>query len=116
MKKNTLFKNTIYKSILSLVNIVIPIIIGPYIVRLLDVNLYGTYNRVLSEFQVFLAFASFGVYNYGVREIRIYKYFPLIFLAALIAVFFIQLFSELQYISISDNTSGFPHFPNACKA
>ena len=69
MKKNTLFKNTIYKSILSLVNIVIPIIIGPYIVRLLDVNLYGTYNRVLSEFQVFLAFASFGVYNYGVREI-----------------------------------------------
>lgn len=69
MKKNTLFKNTIYKSILSLVNIVIPIIIGPYIVRLLDVNLYGTYNRVLSEFQIFLAFASFGVYNYGVREI-----------------------------------------------
>ncbi len=43
----------IYKSILSLVNIVIPIIIGPYIVRLLDVNLYGTYNRVLSEFQIF---------------------------------------------------------------
>lgn len=69
MKQKTLFKNTIYKSILSLVNIVIPIIIGPYIVRLLDVDLYGIYNRVFSEFQIFLAFASFGVYTFGVREI-----------------------------------------------
>lgn len=68
-KKNTLFKNTIYKSILSLVNIVVPIIIGPYITRLLDVDLYGTYNKVLANFQMFLAFASFGVYNFGVREI-----------------------------------------------
>jgi len=68
-KENTLFKNTIYKSILSFVNIVIPIIIGPYIVRLLDVELYGIYNRVYSEFQVFLVFASFGIYNFGVREI-----------------------------------------------
>lgn len=69
MKQKSLFKNTIYKSILSLVNIVIPIIIGPYIVRLLDVELYGTYNRVFSEFQIFLAFASFGIYTFGVREI-----------------------------------------------
>lgn len=69
MKQKTLFKNTIYKSILSLVNIVIPIIIGPYIVRLLDVELYGIYNRVFSEFQIFLAFASFGIYTFGVREI-----------------------------------------------
>lgn len=69
MKQKSLFKNTIYKSILSLVNIVIPIIIGPYIVRLLDVELYGIYNRVFSEFQIFLAFASLGVYTFGVREI-----------------------------------------------
>lgn len=68
-KKNTLFKNTIYKSILSFVNIVVPIIIGPYITRLLDAELYGTYNSVLADFQMFLAFASFGVYNFGVREI-----------------------------------------------
>ena len=48
-KKNTLFKNTIFKSLLNIVNIVVPLIIGPYIMRLLDVDLYGTYNRVLSE-------------------------------------------------------------------
>lgn len=69
MQQKSLFKNTIYKSILSLFNIVIPIIIGPYIVRLLDVELYGIYNKVYSEFQVFLTFASFGIYTYGVREI-----------------------------------------------
>lgn len=68
-KTNTLFKNAIFKSLLNMVNIVVPIIIGPYIMRLLDVQMYGTYNRVFSEFQVFLVFASFGVYTYGVREI-----------------------------------------------
>lgn len=68
-KKNTLFKNTIYKSMLSIVNIVVPIIIGPYIMRLLDVELYGMYNRVFADFQMFLAFAGFGVYTLGVREI-----------------------------------------------
>ena len=68
-KKNTLFKNTIYKSILSIVNIVVPLVIGPYIMRLLDVDLYGLYNRVFADFQMFLAFAGFGVYTLGVREI-----------------------------------------------
>lgn len=69
MKQKSLFKNTIYKAILSLVNIVVPLIIGPYIVRILDVNLYGMYNKVFSEFQIFLIFASFGIYTFGVREI-----------------------------------------------
>ena len=68
-KKNTLFKNTIYKSILSMVNIVVPLIIGPYIMRLLDVQLYGLYNRVFADFQMFLAFAGFGVYTLGIREV-----------------------------------------------
>lgn len=68
-KKNTLFKNAIYKSMLSMVNIVVPLVIGPYIMRLLDVDLYGLYNRVFADFQMFLAFASFGVYTLGVREI-----------------------------------------------
>lgn len=67
--KKTLFKNTIYKALLSMINIVVPIIIGPYIMKLLDVNLYGIYNRVFADFQMFLAFAGFGVYTLGVREI-----------------------------------------------
>lgn len=67
--KKSIFKNTIYKALLSFVNIVIPLLVGPYIVRLLDVDLYGIYNKVVANFQLFLTFASFGVYIYGVREI-----------------------------------------------
>ena len=67
--KKSLFKNTIYKSILSFVNILIPLLVGPYIVKLLDVNLYGAYNKVYADFQLFLTFASFGVYTYGIKEI-----------------------------------------------
>lgn len=67
--KKSLFKNTIYKSILSFVNIVIPLLVGPYVVKLLDVELYGIYNTVFAEFQVFLIFASFGLYTFGMREI-----------------------------------------------
>ena len=69
MKQKSLFKNTVYKAILSLFNIVVPLIVGPYIVRILDVDLYGMYNKVYSEFQIFLTFASFGIYTFGVREI-----------------------------------------------
>ena len=67
--KKSLFKNTIYKSILSFVNIVVPILIGPYVTRLLDVELYGVYNAVYSDFQVFLTIAAFGIYTFGIREI-----------------------------------------------
>ena len=69
MKEKSLLKNSIYKAILTIVDLVIPIFIGPYIARILDVNLYGTYNKIYSEMQVFLVFAGFGIYNYGVREI-----------------------------------------------
>lgn len=69
MSNKSLFKNSIYKALLSFANIVIPIIIGPYITKLLDVNLYGAYNKVYAEFQIFLIFATFGIYTFGVREI-----------------------------------------------
>lgn len=69
MNQKTLFKNTFYKSLLNIINIVVPLIIGPYITRLLDIELYGIYNKVYSEFQIFLTFASFGIYTYGIKEI-----------------------------------------------
>lgn len=69
VKQKSLFKNIIYKAILSFVNILVPVLIGSYIVKLLDVELYGAYNKVYSEFQVFLTFASFGIYTFGIREI-----------------------------------------------
>ena len=67
--KKSIFKNTIYKALLSFANIVVPLLVGPYIVKLLDVELYGAYNKVYADFQLFLTFASFGIYTFGIREI-----------------------------------------------
>lgn len=50
MAYKSLFKNSIYKALLSIANIAIPIIIGPYITKLLAVDLYGAYNKVYAEF------------------------------------------------------------------
>lgn len=92
--QKSLFKNTIYKSILSFASIVIPLLVGPYIARLLDVELYGIYNKIYAEFQIFLVFASFGIYTFGVREISKIRDDK---------VKVAQLFSNLFLISILSN-------------
>ncbi len=71
-KKNSqssLGMNAIYKMILNVFNLLVPLFVGPYIAGLLNKDLYGIYNRVYAEFQVFFILGAFGIYNYGVREI-----------------------------------------------
>ena len=53
--KSSLGKNAVYKVVLNLFNLLIPLFVGPYIAGLLDKNLYGIYNRVYAEFQIFYA-------------------------------------------------------------
>lgn len=67
--KNSLAKNAIYKVILNIFNLLVPLFVGPYIAGLISPQLYGVYNRVYAEFQVFFIIGAFGIYNYGVREI-----------------------------------------------
>lgn len=67
--KSSLFKNTLYKVVLNACNLLIPLLVGPHLAYVLDKELYGVYNRVYAEFGMFLTFAGFGIYNYGVREI-----------------------------------------------
>lgn len=68
-KKSSLGMNAVYKMILNVFNLLVPLFVGPYIAGLLDENLYGIYNRVYAEFQVFFILGAFGIYNYGVREL-----------------------------------------------
>lgn len=68
-KKASLGMNAVYKMILNVFNLLVPLFVGPYIAGLLDVELYGIYNRVYAEFQVFFILGAFGIYNYGVREL-----------------------------------------------
>lgn len=68
-KQLSLGMNAVYKTILNVFNLLVPLFVGPYIAGLLDKDLYGIYNRVYAEFQVFFILGAFGIYNYGVREI-----------------------------------------------
>lgn len=65
----SLVKNSIFKSTLNICNIIIPIIVGPYVLRVLDRSYYDLYNSLNATFQFFLIFGALGIYNYGVREI-----------------------------------------------
>lgn len=65
----SLGKNIIFKFILNLFNIGIPIILGPYIVRTLGANMLGNINFAQSVFGYFFIFANFGVYQFAIREL-----------------------------------------------
>ena len=65
----SIFKNIVFKFILNLFNLVVPILIGPYVLRKLGPDLMGTVNFAQTIFGYFFIFASFGVYQYGLREI-----------------------------------------------
>ena len=67
--EKSLGKNAFLKSILNVCNIIVPIIIGPYVLRILDREYYDQYNALNAVFQFFLIFGALGIYNYGVREI-----------------------------------------------
>ncbi len=111
--KKSLFKNTIYKSILSFVNIVVPLFVGPYVVRLLDVKLYGIYNTVYAEFQIFLIFASFGLYTFGMREIskirndkdKVSKMFTNLFIISIFSNVLVCLIYIIYALFVSSGTA-----------
>lgn len=97
MKKSpsaSLGQNAIYKGILNAFNLLVPLFVGPYIAGLLSPELYGIYNRVYAEFNVFFVIGSFGIYNYGIREISKVRQDP---------VKFSQIFSSLFVIGVIAN-------------
>ena len=67
--QKSIFKNTLLKMLLSIFNILIPLLIGPYIARLFDKELYGRYNDALTIISILIPIAGFGIYNYGIRTI-----------------------------------------------
>lgn len=67
--KKSIFKNTLLKMILSVFNILVPLVVGPYIARLFDPDLYARYNDALTIVSIVIPIAGFGIYNYGIRMI-----------------------------------------------
>ncbi|MDM0466711.1 flippase [Clostridium perfringens] len=62
-------KNIIFKFLLNIFNVVVPIIVSPYVLRVLGPDIMGSINFSQTIYGYFFIFAGFGVYQYGLREI-----------------------------------------------
>lgn len=69
MENKSITKNFIYKLLLNIFNIVIPILVGPYAYRTLGPDSMKVVGFAESLSGWFLALGSFGVYQYGLREV-----------------------------------------------
>ena len=65
----SIVKNVLFKGLLSVFNIIVPIIVSPYLYRTLGPDKMGRVEFSNSIYVYFFIFASFGVYNYGIREV-----------------------------------------------
>lgn len=66
-------KNFIYQLILTLFNVIFPIIIMPYVLRVLGPSNIGLYTFFDSFAYFFLLFGLFGIPTYGFRELGKYR-------------------------------------------
>ncbi|GKU26918.1 oligosaccharide flippase family protein [Clostridium folliculivorans] len=108
-------KNTIYSILLRIFNIIVPVIIGAYPIRVFGPELMGRIAYSESIYNYFMIFASFGIYNYALRELskirddkeKLNKTFTSLFLFGIIThvtVFVIY----LSYVLL--NFNGKPQF------
>ncbi|HAT4276914.1 TPA: oligosaccharide flippase family protein, partial [Clostridium perfringens] len=67
--QKSIARNFLFKFILNIFNIVIPVLVGPYLARKLGPDQMGIFNYSQTIFTYFFIFASFGVYQYGIREL-----------------------------------------------
>lgn len=61
--------NAFFKTLMSVVNILFPLVTAPYVARVLSTDGFTEYNRASSMLAWFAPFAVFGVYTYGMRTI-----------------------------------------------
>ena len=68
-KMSTIKKNVIYSSLLTSANYIFPLIVYPYVSRILGVTKIGACNFVDSIIQYFTLLSMFGITSIGIREI-----------------------------------------------
>ena len=62
-------KNAVFKTVLNISNIILPIIVMPVVLSAIQDKLNGYITMGETWTAVFMIFASFGVYQYGLREV-----------------------------------------------
>ena len=61
--------NALASILVRVFNILFPLITGPYLARILSKEAYGEFNIANSILNLFIPFAAFGIYSYGIRSI-----------------------------------------------
>lgn len=61
--------NALASILVRVFNILFPLITGPYLARILSKDAYGEFNIANSILNLFIPFAAFGIYSYGIRSI-----------------------------------------------
>ena len=110
MNGQKILKNFIYKSLIDILKIIIPIITIPYVYRIFSPEIMGKIEFSLSITSYFFIFVGFGVGKYGLREISKVrdnldernKIFSELFIIVFFSVFFSFLFYMI-YIYIYFN-------------
>lgn len=69
MKVKSMKKNYIYNLILTIVNMIFPLVTAPYLSFVLGAENIGKVNYATSVVTWFTIFAAFGIPRYGIREI-----------------------------------------------
>lgn len=99
MKKNIKL-NALSITIVRILNIVFPLITSPYISRILNKTSYGTFNVSNVVINLFIPFASLGIYKYGIREVSKVKDDREALNKKFSELFYISIFSTLLTTSI----------------
>ncbi len=108
--------NAIANLMLRVLNIVFPLITGPYIARILSKTDYGYFNITNTFIGLFIPFATLGIYNYGIRAISkvksdkdaINRTFSLLFYISLVCT----LVTTLAYFLITFSMEGYATLKN----
>jgi Membrane protein involved in the export of O-antigen and teichoic acid len=62
-------KNAVFKTVLNISNIILPIIVMPFVLDAIQPQLNGYISVGENYTALFMIFASFGIYQYGLREV-----------------------------------------------
>lgn len=65
----SLVKNSIYKGLLNIFNLIVPIFTIPYIYRVLSPEAMGNFEYANTLFYYSYLCGALGIYTYGIREI-----------------------------------------------
>lgn len=68
-----LTKNYIYNVIFQIITLLLPLVLSPYLARVLGAKQLGIYSFVTSGANVIVTIGLLGTYNYGCREIAYYR-------------------------------------------